>query len=76
MTFARDLLIETLLKLGFSTVNQLPAYIFKDEKNVLKAIRQIWVLISKNILACDLYNPFTTETVIWVNDGSKAQGVI
>ena len=50
--------------------------IFKDEKNVLKAIRQIWVLISKNILACDLYNPFTTETVIWVNDGSKAQGVI
>ena len=69
-------LIETLLKLGFSTVNQLPAYIFKDEKNVLKAIRQIWVLISKNILACDLYNPFTTETVIWVNDGSKAQGVI
>lgn len=72
----QQVLVETLSKIGHSTVNQLPAYIFKDQKNVLKAIHQIWALVSKNILVCDLYSPFTDETVIWVNDGSKVQGVI
>lgn len=70
----QQVLIETLLKLGHSTVNQLPAYIFKDQKNILKAIHQIWVLISKNVILCDLYQLFTAETIIWVNDESNTVG--
>ena len=63
----QQVLVETLEKLGHSTVNQLPAYLFKDEKNILKAIHQIWTLVAKKEIGCDLYLPFTTETVIWVN---------
>lgn len=66
--FDQVLLIETLKKLENTTVNQLSAYIFKDEKNVLKAINQIWILVSKQIITCNLYQPFTTETIIWLND--------
>lgn len=64
----QHVLIETLEKLGYSTVNQLPAYIFKDPRNVLKAIHQIWALISKKRIICDLYSPLTAETIIWTND--------
>lgn len=60
-------LVETLDKLGQCTINQLPPYLFKDEDNVLRAIHQIWALVAKRIIACDLYIPLTAETVIWMN---------
>lgn len=63
----KQVLLETLEKLGHSTVNQLPAYIFKDEKNILRAIHKIWALIAKQAIGCDLHQPLTAETVIWVN---------
>ena len=72
----QQVLIETLEKLSHSTVNQLPAYLFKDQKNVLKAIHQIWALVSKKRIVCDLYSPLTAETIIWVNDKNSKKGVI
>ena len=60
-------MLDTLQKLGQSTINQLPAYIFKDKTNVLKGIHQVWALVAKRMVACDLYCPLTAETVIWVN---------
>ena len=72
----QQVLIETLEKLSHSTVNQLPAYLFKDQKNVLKAIHQIWALVSKKRIVCDLYSPLTAETIIWVNDKTAIKGVI
>ena len=72
----QQVLIGTLEKLGHSTVNQLPAYLFKDQKNVLKAIHQIWALVSKKQIVCDLYSPLTAETIIWVNDKTAIKGVI
>ena len=72
----KQVLLETLEKLGHSTVNQLPAYLFKDQKNVLKAIHQVWALVSKKQIVCDLYSPLTAEAVIWVNDKSATKGAI
>lgn len=63
----QQLLLDTLQKLGQSTINQLPAHIFKDKTNVLKGIHQVWALVAKRMIACDLYCPLTAETVIWVN---------
>lgn len=60
-------LVETLDKLGQCTINQLPPHLFKDEDNILRAIHQIWALVAKRIIACDLYIPLTAETVIWMN---------
>ncbi len=47
-------LIETLLKLGFSTVNQLPAYIFKGQKKCIKGYSPNMGFNFKSILACHL----------------------
>ncbi|EPK0515156.1 TnsA endonuclease C-terminal domain-containing protein, partial [Acinetobacter baumannii] len=63
----QQLLLDTLQKLGQSTINQLPAHLFKDKTNVLKGIHQVWALVAKRMIACDLYCPLTAETVIWVN---------
>ncbi|WP_151765963.1 TnsA endonuclease N-terminal domain-containing protein [Acinetobacter colistiniresistens] len=60
-------LIETLDSLGQSTINQLPAHIFKDKTNILRGIHQVWALVAKRKIMCDLYCPLTAETVIWVN---------
>ncbi|EPG7285029.1 heteromeric transposase endonuclease subunit TnsA, partial [Acinetobacter baumannii] len=42
-------------------------HLFKDKTNVLKGIHQVWALVAKRMIACDLYCPLTAETVIWVN---------
>lgn len=72
----KRVLLETLEKLGHSTVNQLPAYIFKDEKNILRAIHKIWALIAKQAIECDLHLPLTAETVIWVNTKNTTIGAV
>lgn len=61
-------LIDILTTLGQCTVNQLPAFIFKDETNVLRSIHQIWALVAKRKIMCDLHLPLTAETIVWVND--------
>ncbi|MGQ1305355.1 TnsA endonuclease N-terminal domain-containing protein [Acinetobacter baumannii] len=61
------ILIDTLNRLGQSTVNQLPANIFRDQTNILRSVHQIWALVAKRKIQCDLYCPLTAETVIWVN---------
>lgn len=64
----QQILIDILNSLGKSTVNQLLVYIFKDKTNVLRGIHQIWALVAKRKIMCDLRHPLTAETVIWVND--------
>ncbi|WP_215898835.1 TnsA endonuclease C-terminal domain-containing protein, partial [Acinetobacter baumannii] len=63
----QQLLLDTLQELGQSTINQLTDHIFKDKTNVLKGIQQVWALVSKRMIACELYCPLTAETVICVN---------
>lgn len=63
----QSVMVEVLEKLGHSTINQLPAHIFRDQENILRGIHRVWTLIAKRIIACDLYHPLTAETVIWVN---------
>lgn len=72
----KQVLLETLEKLGHSTVNQLPTYIFKDEKNILRAIHKIWALLAKQAIGCDLHQPLTAETVIWVNTKNTTIGAV
>lgn len=74
--FEKNILIETLKSLELCTVNQLSTYISKDESKFAKTIHQIWALVSKRLIACNLHSPLTTETVIWVNQNTLLKGVI
>lgn len=62
------LLIAMLRKLGHCPINLLPAHIFKAENNILMAISLSWHLVAKKIFSCDMSQPLTQGTVIWVNE--------
>ncbi|WP_288740725.1 TnsA endonuclease N-terminal domain-containing protein [uncultured Rheinheimera sp.] len=61
-------LIELLSKLGHCPINLLPAHIFKSDTNILMAISLSWHLVANKIFACDMSQPLTQNTVIWVNE--------
>lgn len=61
-------LIEMLRKLGHCPINLLPAHIFKSENNILMSISLSWHLVAKKIFSCDMNQPLTQGTVIWVNE--------
>ncbi|WP_029936239.1 heteromeric transposase endonuclease subunit TnsA [Thiomicrospira pelophila] len=63
-----DQLVDTLEKIGHCKVNELAAYLFKSETNLLIGIQHTWNLIAKKKISCEMNQPLSNNTVIWVNN--------
>lgn len=57
-----------LQQLGHCKINELPAYLWNSEQNVLIGIQHTWHLIATKHFACEMNQPLTNQTRIWVNE--------
>lgn len=65
-----DELERTLKAIGHCRINELPAHIFNSESNVLMGISHTWHLIATKRIACEMQQPLSNNTLIWINDST------
>ena len=63
----KNILLTILKAVGVTTFNELLLSSSFDKQNRKMIEVNIWILIAKKVLACDLNNPLSSDTLIWIN---------
>jgi hypothetical protein len=63
-----SLIIDNLLKMGSATFDHLLSKTFWTEEDKATGISHIWHLVSKRKIDCDLSQPLTPFTELWISD--------